>query len=123
MTKVLLETVARKVRGQPGAAFNLPCRKISKEVAAIGAAVVIERIQKGPKLMPDNIVDKAALDLKNPFCDYGLDDFDNLKMDDFERTDFINAIKHLVALGYWWKLACSLPDSKEYKEKMNGKPV
>ena len=110
MHKQLLRAIAKKIEGQPGAALGLPCRRVSKEVAEIGASVVYKRLIKGPQLMPDNLVDKAQLDLSNPFCDYGLDDFDKANFKDFERTDFIHAIKHLVALGYWWKLAASLGD-------------
>ena len=66
---------------------------------------------------------RSGLDASNnPFNEWGLDAFEGADFSGFERTDLINAIKHLVALGYWWKLAASLPDgvpeARHYKEKL-----
>lgn len=104
---MLLEAIAKQIQGQPSAAFGLPGRKISKPIAAIAASVIYERIIRGPNLMPDTI-EKPGLNLKNPFCDWGLDTFEDASYKDFERTDFLNAIKRLVEIGCWWKMAASI---------------
>ena len=122
MNQFLLVAIASRIVGQSGAALGLPCRKVSKEVAEIAACAVHERITRGDRLMPDSLVAKAELDMNNPFNEWGLDAFEGADFSWFERTDLINAIKHLVALGYWWKLAASLPDgvpeARHYKEKL-----
>lgn len=119
MNHRLLDAIAAKIQGQPGAALGLPCCKVTKEVAQIAASVVYSRITQGTNLMPDNIVKKSELDMNNPFCEWGLDSFEGETFSSFERTDFINAIKHLVSLGYFWKMAASLPEIT-YKEKASG---
>ena len=108
MTTALHKAVIKKIREQPPAALGLRGRKISKEVAAIAADVVIDKLKRGPRLMPDNIMKEKTGLVSNPFASYGLDDFDSISYNDFERTDFINAIKQLKHLGYMWKLAASV---------------
>lgn len=108
MTVALHKAVARRIREQPPAALGLSGRKVSKEVAAIAADVVIDKLKRGPRLMPDNIMKSKDAICSNPFSSYGLDDFENISYNDFERTDFINAIKQLRSLGYMWKMAASV---------------
>lgn len=108
MTVALHKAVAKMIREQPPAALGLSGRKVSKEVAAIAAEVVVAKLRGGPRLMPDTIKIEGAINQSNPFASYTLDDFENISFKDFERTDFINAIKHLRSLGYMWKMCASI---------------
>lgn len=83
-------------------------QRVSPAAADVVAEHLYDYLKKGDKLMPDSLARKADLDLKNPYHEWGLDSFDNLKYNDLERTDLINMIEHLKSLGYFWKLAASI---------------
>lgn len=102
----LLESIKKRLERVSPASIGMRGRHFSKEVLLIAADVVYNKLKEGDSLVPDSFVDTKS---SNPFSQYGLDYFDGNNLDCYERTDLINIIKRLVEIGYWWKMAASIP--------------
>ena len=110
MSQTIKALLSLGVSKSPKAAeiVGVRTQRVSPAASDVIADVLFAYLKKGDKLMPDSLAKKAELDLKNPYHNWGLDDFDKLKYNDLERTDLINMIEHLKSLGYFWKLAASI---------------